>query len=197
MNSKSKKYQLVRKGLYVLAFLFIIGCFIYLSNKYEDLSKTKKITFNSYYKNIVTDDFTIINANNLISYAKEGRHLIFIGNSSSKWSQKYAEVLSEVLNEVKVEAGYYDIKNDKTQQNSNYYAVVELLNDHLTTTDSSNNNLFAPSFYIIIDGKIKYYNIDTVAMKNNANTKDYWNKETRDNFKREIKNNIKRYYLNN
>ena len=193
----NNNYSIIRKIVYFILFSLIIGAFIFLSNKYENLSKSKKIDFNYYYKNIETDHFQIINANNLISYTKEGRHLIFIGNSSSKWSIKYAELLTEILKEMNLDAGYYDIKNDKTQKNSNYYAVLEVLKNHLITTDSSNNNLLAPSFYIFTDGEIKYYNIDTVATKNSMTVKEYWKISREEEFIKEIKTNIKRYYLNN
>ncbi len=96
-----------------------------------------------------------------------------------------------------LEAGYYDIKSDKTQKNSNYYEVLEVFKNNLVTTDTASNNLLAPSFYIIVDGEIKYYNIDTVATKNKTNIKDYWNQNKEEEFKKEIKTNIKRYYLNN
>ncbi len=194
---KCKNYQLIRKIIYFILFALIIGAFIFLSNKYENLSRHKKIDFNYYYKNINNENYKIVNATNLVAYTKEGRHLIFIGNSTSKWSQKYAELLTSILTDMNLEAGYYDIKSDKTQKNSNYYEVLEVFKNNLVTTDTASNNLLAPSFYIIVDGEIKYYNIDTVATKNKTNIKDYWNQNKEEEFKKEIKTNIKRYYLNN
>ena len=41
-----------------------------LSNKYESLSKTKKIDFHYYYKNISSDNYKIINSTNLVAYTK-------------------------------------------------------------------------------------------------------------------------------
>ena len=67
----------------------------------------------------------------------------------------------------------------------------------MVSTDDSDNNLLAPSLYIVDKGKIEYYNIATVAVKNNTRVEEYWTNYNRESFKREIKNNIKRYYLNN
>ena len=194
---KNSRYNTIRKIIYLVLFSLIIGAFIYLSNKYESLSRAKIIDFNYYYKDLDGDYYHIVNAKNLISFTKEGRHLIFIGNSNSKWSIKYAEILTDILKEMNVEAGYYDIRIDKIQKNSNYYELLEVFKNNLISTDNADNNIMAPSFYIIVNGSIKYYNIDTVTMKNKANTKDYWTKERKEAFKKEIKNNIKRYYLNN
>jgi hypothetical protein len=94
------------------------------------------------------------------------------------------------------EIKYYDIINDKAQGNSNYYRLVEKLDGYLITTDTSVNNLLSPSFYIIENGKVKYYNAETSAMKNTDTAKDYWNEEKEIEFKTEITNAINKYYLN-
>ena len=92
---------------------------------------------------------------------------------------------------------YYDIINDKAQANSNYYELVELLDGYLTTTDSSDKNLLSPSLYIIDNGKVKYYNTDTSAMKNTDTAKDYWTLEQEAIFYNELTDAINKYYLNN
>mgnify|MGYP003299276226 CR=1 FL=1 len=92
---------------------------------------------------------------------------------------------------------HYDINNDKAQLNSNYYAIVNLLKGSLVTTDGTDSNLLAPSFYIIKDGKVLYYNTDTVAMKNTEKPSKYWTEEEKQEFNTEITNAINKYYLNN
>ena len=91
----------------------------------------------------------------------------------------------------------YDINNDKSQLNSNYYEIVKLLKGSLTTTDGTDSNLLAPSFYIIENGKVLYYNTDTVAMKNTEKPSDYWTEEQKTIFSNEITDAINKYYLNN
>ncbi len=190
--------MLVRKLIYLVLFAIIVGAFVYLSNKYENLSKKPQLSFNHYYKKIETDKYEVINAKTLIKYFKDDqKHLIFIGDNSSEWSQKYASLLTECLEELNTKASYYDLESDKTQKNSNYYKIRERLKNYLTTTDESNSNLLAPSFYIINKGRIRYYNIDTVAMKNTTKVSSYWSNYNKESFKKEIKYNIKRYYLNN
>lgn len=197
MKFKSKKIQTIRKCIYLILFATIIGAFIFLSNKYESLSEEKTIDFTSYYESIKTDKYEIIKANGLLKQLKNGKHIIFIGNHTSIWSEAYAYILTDCLNELKVTASYYDLHSDKKQKNSKYYEIRERLKNSLVTTDESESNLLAPTLYIVNNGKIEYYNITTAAIKNSTKVEDYWTNYNKESFKREIKNNIKRYYLNN
>ncbi len=197
MKNKSKKFKIIRKIIYLCLFATIIGAFVYLSNKYESLSETKTINFTDYYAGIHTDKYNIIKANGLLKELKSGKHIIFIGNHTYKWSEAYAYILTECLDELNVKISYYDLNADKTQKNSNYYTIRERLQDYLVSTDDSESNLLAPSLYIVDNGKIKYYNIETAVLKNTTKIEDYWTNYNKESFKREIKNNIKRYYLNN
>lgn len=197
MKKKKGKPAIIRKLIYLVLFALIIYAFIFISNKYEKLSQEEEIVIGDYYKGLDTDTFEIVNSNKLISYLNKGDHLIFIGNSSSIWSQEYAKILFNIAKKLDVEISYYDLENDKTQKNSHYYNVRERLAGSLTTTDGSKNNLLAPSFYIAKDSKIVFYNIDTVAMKNIDDPKEYWTKARKEEFKQEITYNIEKYYLNN
>ena len=133
----------------------------------------------------------------MLKELKNGKYIVFIGNHESKWSEAYAYILTECLEELNIRINYYDLYSDKNQKNSNYYKIRERLKNYLVSTDDSDNNLLAPSLYIVDKGKIEYYNIATVAVKNNTRVEEYWTNYNRESFKREIKNNIKRYYLNN
>lgn len=197
MKNKSKKFKLIRKLIYLCLFATIIGAFVYLSNKYESLSEEKTVDFSNYYDSIKTDRYKIIKANTLLKQLKSGKHVIFIGNHTSGWSEAYAYILTDCLDELNIQISYYDLNADKNQKNSNYYTIRERLENNLVSTDDSDSNLLAPSLYIVDNGKVKYYNITTAAVKNTTKIEEYWSNYNRESFKREIKNNIKRYYLNN
>ena len=195
MTRKTK--DIIRKGIYAIIFIAMLGAFIYLGNKYADNSKVKSLTINDYYKDIQKDNFEVINGTKFIKLFDKGKHIVVIGSSQSEYSQKYIEEINKIVEELKPnKVYYYDIINDKAQGNSNYYRLVEKLDGYLITTDTSVNNLLSPSFYIIENGKVKYYNIETSAMKNTDTVKDYWNEEKEIKFKEEITNAINKYYLN-
>ena len=107
------------------------------------------------------------------------------------------EELDTIFKNLKIDkVYYYDINNDKSQENSNYYDIKELLNGYLVETDTISNNLLSPSLYILNDGKVMYYNVETSAMKNTDTVKSYWTPEKEITFSNEITAAISNYYLN-
>lgn len=195
MNRKTK--DIIRKGIYAIIFIAMLVAFIYLGNKYAGNSEIKVLTINDYYKEIKKDNFQVISGAKFIKLFDEGKHIIVIGSSKSQYSQKYITEINKIVEELNLkDVKYYDIINDKAQGNSNYYKIVEKLDGYLTTTDTSVNNLLSPSFYIIENGKVKYYNTETSAMKNTDTVEDYWTLNQEFKFKDEITNAINKYYLN-
>lgn len=195
MNRKTK--DIIRKGIYAIIFIAMLVAFIYLGNKYAGNSEIKVLTINDYYKEIKKENFQVISGTKFIKLFDEGKHIIVIGSSKSQFSQKYITEINKIVEELDLkDVKYYDIINDKAQGNSNYYKIVEKLDGYLTTTDTSVNNLLSPSFYIIENGKVKYYNTETSAMKNTDTVEDYWTLNQEFKFKDEITNAINKYYLN-
>lgn len=193
----SKTKSIIRKILYFILFGLMIFAFIYLSEKYKDNSVEKIPTIKDYYGNIDEKYFTIKRGGEVLQVIKNGKQLLLIGNSANASSKKYIEEIETILKELEIEKiNYYDLRNDKEQKNSNYYAVRNLLVGYLSTSDTSNNNLLSPSFYIIDNGQVKYYNTDTAIMKNTDKLENYWTEEKEIEFRVEITTAINKYYLN-
>ena len=171
--------------------------FVYLSEKYASNSEPKIYTITDYYADNTNSYYEVVSGNKMINLLRNGHNIIFIGSSSSKYSQKYIEEIDKIFNNLKIDkVYYYDLNNDKYQQNSNYYKIRELLNGYLTTTDDSDNNLLAPSLYIVNNGTVEYYNTETSTMKNTADVESYWSYEQELIFQGEVTNAINKYYLN-
>jgi len=195
MTLKTK--SIIRKLIYLIIFAAMIFGFIYLGNKYAGNSEIKTLDITDYYKNIDKENFKVIRGGKFISLFKKGKHVIVIGNSNSEYSKKYIKEINEIIENNNIEGiYYYDIVNDKAQGNSNYYELLELLNGYLVTTDMTENNLLSPSLYIIDNGKVKYYNVETTAMKNTDTVSDYWSTEKELEFEQELTEAINKYYLN-
>lgn len=190
---------LLRKAIYLVLFIALGVCFVLISEKYKDNSKPDIIEISDYYEGLDDKQYTVIGGVKFINLLEnDGKHLVVIGNHKSEWSKYYVEELDKVIEVSNIKNVYhYDINNDKAQLNSNYYAIVNLLKGSLVTTDGTDSNLLAPSFYIIKDGKVLYYNTDTVAMKNTEKPSNYWTEEEKQDFNTEITNAINKYYLNN
>lgn len=196
MTQKTK--GIIRKIIYAIIFAAMIFSFIYLGNKYAGNSEIKILDINDFYKDIEKENFKVIKGGKFISLFKKGKHIILIGNSKSEYSKKYISEINSIIKELNLkDVYYYDIINDKAQANSNYYQILELLDGYLITTDTSEKNLLSPSLYIIDNGKVKYYNVETSAMKNTDTVEDYWTLQKEFDFKQEVIAAINKYYLNN
>ncbi len=194
---KPKTKSIIRKIIYIILFLIMAVAFVYLSEKYSNNSEKKVFVISDYYANNQNKYYEVVTGTKMISLIRNGKNIIFIGDSNSPYSQKYIEEIDKIFNNLKIDkVYYYDLNNDKSQQNSNYYEIRELLEGNLTTTDSDDSNLLAPSLYIINNGKVLYYNTDTVAMKNTVTIESYWSNEQELIFQGEITNALNKYYLN-
>lgn len=190
--------KVVRKIVYFVLFIILALGFVYLGEKYKDNDKVKIYTINDYYENVDGELFEVVSGSKLINILRsKDNHLIMIGSSASVYSQKYIQEIQSIAKELNVEKiEYYDLKSDKNQKNSNYYEIRNLLDGFLTTTDGSERNLLAPSFYILKKGKVVYYNTETTAMKNTDNPGKYWTEAKEIEFSSEITVAINKYYLN-
>jgi hypothetical protein len=195
----TNKKKWIKKVVYAVLFIAMIGAFIYLSEKYKSNADDPVRVITDYYDlKLDKDKYTVITGGGFINLIQHGRNIIIVGSKTSSWSKEFVKQLDIAFSELEIDkVYYYDINNDKSQKNSNYYKIKELLNGSLTTTDGSKSNLLAPSLYIIIDGEVKYYNVDTVAMKNTIQVEDYWKEEKKLEFRKEVKEAITKYYLNN
>ena len=189
----------VRKGIYAILFILMIAAFIYLSEKYKSNADDPVRLITNYYDLELDDEhYPVITGGQFINLIQNGKSIILIGSKTSSWSKEFVRQVDEDTKDLDIDKiYYYDINNDKSQKNSNYYKIKELLQGSLTTTDGSKSNLLAPSIYIIVDGEVKYYNVDTVVMKNTLKVEDYWNDFKKQEFREELVNAIKKYYLNN
>jgi len=190
--------KIVRRILYTVLFAALIAGFVYLGEKYKGNSDVKVYTIEDYYPGIDSKVFEVISGAKLINVLRDkGNHLILIGSSKSVYSQQYIKEIKSIVEEIGIDKViYYDSYSDKSQKNSNYYEIRNLLEGHLTETDGSKRNLLSPSFYIIKNGEIKYYNTETSAMKNTDNPEKYWTEKKEIEFSSEISSAINKYYIN-
>lgn len=193
-----KRKGLLRKAIYLILFAILGLCFILISEEYKDNSKPDEYVIKDYYPELTNEKYEIIGGKEFINLFEEGKHIIVIGSKKTDWSLYYMTQIEEIIKENNIESiYYYDINNDKAQDNKNYYDIKKLLKGSLISTDENQSTLLSPSFYIIEEGKVLYYNIDTVAMRNTDKPADYWNEETKIEFKNEITEALNKYYLNN
>ena len=86
MNTKAT--NIIKKVIYLIIFILMIWAFIFLSKKYTQEAITND-TITSYYPKVTSAKFEVAKANQVKSLLKEGKNIIIIGNSESKYSEKY------------------------------------------------------------------------------------------------------------
>ena len=190
-----KKLNRTQKIIYLIIIILLFGVFVYVSKKYtrEDVEGVK---FNDYYKDIDGSHIDLIFGSEFIKLIDdEDVHVFLIGDRENEWSQKYVELVSSIVNDLGVDIYYYDIVNDKSQENSNYYRIVKKLNGYLMSDDSSDNNFLSPSLYIIKDGKVLFYDAETSVVKNSDEVDAYWTEEKEQAFRQKITAEIYKYVL--
>ena len=192
------KKGIIRKIIYFILIGICIYGFIYIGNKYTNTNKEKEPTITDYYEELKYNNYKVVGGTELISLIRKGHNIIFIGNSNNKWSEEYIKQIDVIFKNYNIDqVYYYDIVNDKSQKNSNYYKIISLLEGDLVSNDSGDNNLLSPSLYIINDGEVEYYNIETVTVKNNLEVEKYWTIDKKEMFEVEISQALLNYYINN
>ena len=189
----------LKRILQVILFVLIIGAFIFVGTR----DFTKKVTvdnerFDKEYSNVSKDNvFVYANAQDVYTRFKNGNAVVFMGFPSNKWSGYYAEMLNTAAKESGIkEILYYDFKKDREEKNATYQSIVLKLSSYTYTNDNGTQNIYAPTIFIIKDGKVMYFDNETSIMKGNLSPDDYWNENRKavqiNNFKMMFQD-----YLNN
>lgn len=168
----------LKRILQVILFVLIIGAFIFVGTR----DFTKKVTvdnerFDKEYSNVSKDNvFVYANAQDVYTRFKNGNAVVFMGFPSNKWSGYYAEMLNTAAKESGIkEILYYDFKKDREEKNATYQSIVLKLSSYTYTNDNGTQNIYAPTMFIIKDGKVMYFDNETSIMKGNLSPDDYWN----------------------
>lgn len=167
----------LKRILQVILFVIIIGAFIFVGTR----DFTKKVTvdnerFDKEYSNVSKDNvFVYANAQDVYTRFKNGNAVVFMAFPSNKWSGYYAEMLNTAAKESGIkEILYYDFKKDREEKNATYQSIVLKLSSYTYTNDNGTQNIYAPTMFIIKDGKVMYFDNETSIMKGNLSLDDYW-----------------------
>ncbi len=192
----SKNLKRIIQGL---LFVLIIIAFIFIGTR--DYSKDIKVDndrFDEEYPNVNKDNVFVYNsASEIYTFLKNGTGLIFMGYPNNKWTGYYASILNDVAKELGIsKINYYDFYEDRQNKNATYESIVLKLKDYLTTLDDETQNIYAPTFIIIKNGAIIYFDAETSITTGNIKPDAYWT-ELKINTKKDELRNVILNYLNN
>ena len=111
---------------------------------------------------------------NVINLIKNGTGIIYLGYPECKWCQAYVKYLNDVAKEVGIQKIFY-INTRKLKENnlSEYYKIIELLNEYLPYNNGK-LVLYVPNITFVINGKI-IANDNNIEEEEITDPKQYWN----------------------
>lgn len=178
----------------IIIALLLVGTGGYFLIKY--LNDSKEIVLTDAQK--FSEEYTLVNEDNVFIYKdakeiinilKNGTGVVYIGFPECPWCQEYVIYLNEVAKDVGVDKiYYYNILNDRKDNNKDYKEIVSLLKDYLFFDDEGNSRVFVPDVTVVKDGKIIGHDNetsnDTLGFEE---PKEYWSTERLNDLKTRLK----------
>ena len=149
----------------------------------------------------LSDEYTLLPKDNLFVYRdsdeiikilKNGTGIVFLGFPECKWCQAYVPILDEVAKEEGVEKiYYYNILEDRKENNKTYKEMVKLLKKYLDFDEEGNERIFVPEVAFVVKGLIVASDNETSLISGETTPEEYWT----DSRKQETKEKL-RVYIN-
>ena len=181
-----KKYL---KYIIPVIILIALGLIIFFMTR--DKVETKNLS--DEYTSLPKDNlFVYRDSDEIIKILKNGTGIVFLGFPECKWCQAYVPILDEVAKEEGVEKiYYYNILEDKKENNKTYKEMVKLLKKYLDFDEEGNERIFVPEVAFVVKGLIVASDNETSLISGETTPEEYWT----DSKKQETKEKL-RVYIN-
>ena len=176
-------------------FVIMIYFFIVLGTKDYKTKLADNIRFSNDYKDISKNNiFKYVGEYEVLDLFNGKSAVLFMGFPSNIWSHYYADYLNEIaiLNEIET-IYYYDFKRDRSMNNQAYNTITNYLKDYLVIDDSGNMDIKAPTFVVLKQGKIVYYDDTLAYLKGDIAPEDYFSENKKQQTKFNLDKVIKEY----
>lgn len=169
----SSKTQMI---CYIILFIIFMAGFIYFGSKdySTDIPDNKKFV-NEHKGANENNVFKYLNASEALSYIKSKDAILFIGITNSENVTQYANILNEVAQSLGIKSiNYYDITQDRNDNNATYESIVNYCKDHITYLDDGKMDLYGPTLIIKKGGNIIYFDDSSAFIKGSVKPEEYW-----------------------
>ena len=149
-------------------------------------------------------EYTEVGQNNVFVYRdfdeivkilEGGTGIVYFGFPECPWCQAYVPMLNEVAKEKNIEKiYYYNIREDRQNNNKNYQKLVKLLKNYLSKDDEGNERIYVPDIYAVKNGKILSHNNETSIVSGDVTPSSYWTEDKKQNIKNIFRNMIDEIY---
>lgn len=160
--------------------LLIIGSFsIYkgVENKITDEKLTDREKFKKEYSEVDSNNvFVYRDYDQIIKIMENGTGIVYLGFPECPWCNSYVKYLNEAAKESGIDKiYYYNILNDRKEENDKYKKIVSLLGDNLQYDDEGNLRIYVPNVSFHVNGEIIFNDYesskDTLGL---TDPKEYW-----------------------
>jgi len=137
--------------------------------------------------------FVYRNASETADILSSGTGIVFIGFKECTWCQQYAVFLHEVAKEMEFEKiYYYDIREDRQNNNENYQRIIRILSGQLQYDDEGQQRVYVPDLTIVVGGRKLFRDYETSKETFDYSTpQEYWNEERVDALKERFRTGMK------
>lgn len=169
---------LIKIGLGII--LLVAFIFLGANGNKTEVKETDAVKFAIEYTTVNKDNvFVYKTAKEIITILKEGTGVVFLGFPECKWCQAYAPILNDVAKDVGLKTiYYYNIKDDRTNNTSDYQKIVELLKNNLQTDEEDKPRIYVPDVSFVKDGVMLGHDYETsLDTLDYTEPSEYWTTE--------------------
>ena len=172
----------MKKLLKFIIFVILIVAFVYFCTKkypvkHKDIENEKNASSILLNGDYVFDDINHSKVLNKLSSKNDS--IIYVCIDGNKLCTKYGLLIDEVAKSFSIDTiYYYDIKEDRENNNGTYQKIINKLSDYAITDDLGNQNLCAPTLIFIKKGIVYSFDDSLSINHGKLDVDKVWDEET-------------------
>lgn len=190
----------MKKLLKLMIFVVLIIAFIYFGTKDYKTTKKKKNNETNASSVLLNNEYVFNEINHskvLNKLSSKNDSIIYICIDGNILCTKYGILIDEVAKNFSIDTiYYYDIKEDRENNNGTYQKIVSKLEDYVLTDDLGNQNLYSPTLIFIKKGLIYEFDDSLSINHGKMDIDKVWNNDTIES-KRDYLFNVMEGFINN
>ena len=172
----------MKKLIKFIIFVILIAAFVYFGTKDYNVKK-KNIEKNE--KNassvLLNGDYVFNEINHskvLNKLSSKNDSIIYICIDGNKLCTKYGLLIDEVAKNYSIDTiYYYDIKEDRENNNGTYQKIISKLTNYILTDDLGKQNLYSPTLIFIKKGEVTIFDDSLSINRGEIDIDKIWTEE--------------------
>lgn len=164
------KYVKIGIALLLALAVFCLVYFIFIKK-----NDTDAVRFSKEYGIEEENVFVYRDSEEIIKILKNGTGIVYLGFPECKWCKAYVRYLNDVAKEEGVDKiYYYNILNDRKENNDTYKQMVKLLKGNLLFDEEGNERIYVPDVTFVLKGKIVSHDNESSVVEGDLTPEEYW-----------------------